>query len=38
MKIDYFGVNCTCNDKQLKTAFRKLAMQYHPDRNLGNRD
>ncbi len=36
MKIDYYealGVTRTADDKTLKTAFRKLAMQYHPDRN-----
>ncbi|ABQ61985.1 chaperone dnaJ [Brucella ovis IntaBari-2006-46-332] len=36
MKIDYYealGVTRTADDKTLKAAFRKLAMQYHPDRN-----
>lgn len=39
MKIDYYevlGVTRGCDDKVLKSAFRKLAMQYHPDRNPGN--
>ena len=30
---EYLGVSRDCNDQELKTAYRKLAMQYHPDRN-----
>ncbi|WP_375639142.1 DnaJ domain-containing protein, partial [Bartonella sp. MF74HXZ] len=33
---DYYGILDTsyaCNDKQIKSAFRKLALQYHPDHN-----
>ncbi len=36
MKVDYYetlGVIRTADDKVIKTAYRKLAMQYHPDRN-----
>lgn len=39
IKADYYevlGVERTADDKVLKTAFRKLAMQYHPDRNPGD--
>ncbi|MEF2550272.1 molecular chaperone DnaJ [Aurantimonas sp. A2-1-M11] len=39
MKADYYemlGVSRDVDEKGLKTAFRKLAMQYHPDRNPGN--
>lgn len=38
MKKDYYellGVGRDCDEKTLKAAFRKLAMQYHPDRNPG---
>ena len=38
-KQDYYetlGVSREADDKALKSAFRKLAMQYHPDRNPGD--
>jgi molecular chaperone DnaJ len=34
---DVLGVTRSCDDKALKSAFRKLAMQFHPDRNPGDR-
>ena len=40
-KRDYYeilGVTRTCTEVELKTAFRKLAMQHHPDRNPGDKD
>jgi molecular chaperone DnaJ len=40
-KRDYYeilGVTRTCSELELKAAFRKLAMQHHPDRNPGNKD
>ncbi len=40
-KRDYYevlGVSRTCNEAELKAAFRKLAMQHHPDRNPGDAD
>ncbi|HTS40018.1 MAG TPA: molecular chaperone DnaJ [Xanthobacteraceae bacterium] len=32
------GVERTASDADLKAAFRKLAMQHHPDRNPGDKD
>lgn len=35
---DVLGVDRQADDKALKSAYRKLAMQYHPDRNPGDKE
>ena len=38
---DYYeilGIDKSANGDEIKKSFRKLAMQYHPDRNPGDKE
>ena len=35
---DYLGVNSDATEKQIKTAYRKKCVKYHPDKHVGATD
>ncbi len=35
---EILGIERTANQGQIKSAYRRLAMKYHPDKNPGNEE